>query len=361
MTIEMLSYDGVDTYGLDKPVYILDDLKVKAGCQAVVQQLINERYLPMAIERKMELVGAWLFPPFERPNKPADIVYLWRFDTLRAWWASRFTEETDARLPEFWKNAEQYLVSRSRRVGRTPALMPDAGPRQATIRDIVPPAPGIRHIAIVEPLLALSPAEQTLWVTAAKSLHGFDGVTMSEAGFHVEFSYFPGQMTWDVMAGPGEPITEQRLLARLPGPAVMTQLVTIGETVDMASRYPIGPLEEKRTILFRIGDVSEAQRDLLESTLMEFARHLQGLRTWSLSRLSAVKGNVRWTHCWEQEFTEHRVVTDDYLYHPYHWTIADRFFGPEATEKTVYEFVHTMRACDSSLLSQLSALQQRKQ
>jgi hypothetical protein len=351
MTIETLTYGGSDPYGLDKPVYILDDLKVRAGCQAIMQQLINERYLPMAIERKMELAGTWLFPPFERPHKPADIVYLWRFDTLRAWWAARFIEETDVRLPKFWKEAERYLISRSRRVGRTPALMTGTGTDQSTIRNIVPPAPGTRHIAVVQPLSPLSPSEQVLWVTAANSLHGFDGVTMSEAGFHVEFSYFPGQMTWDIVAN--ESITEQRMLARLPGPSVMNQLVTIGETIDMAARHPVGRLEEKRTILFRIGDVSEAQRDLLESTLMDFARHLEGLRTWSLSRLSAVKGDVRWTHCWEQEFAEHRVVSDDYLYHPFHWTIADRFFGPEGPEKTVYEFVHTMRACENSMLTQL--------
>jgi hypothetical protein len=314
---------------------------------------MSEQYLPLARERRMELAGIWLFPPFERHRKPADIVYLWRFDSLAAWWAARFTEETDVRLPVFWKQADELLVGRSRRIGRTPALMTGTEADQSTIQALVPPPPGARHIAVVQPLLELSASDQERWVAAAEAMSGV-GIKLSKAGFHVEFSFLPGQMTWDILTGPGTPITAERLLAALPGKAVMTEFVTLGVTVDMAMRQPVGPLEEKRTILFRIGDVTETQRALLETTLMEFARQLEGLRTWSLSRLARVQGSVPWTHCWEQEFAEHRVVSDDYLHHPYHWTIADRFFGPEGTEKTVHEFVHTMRACTSSFLTIIS-------
>ena len=69
-----------------------------------------------------------------------------------------------------------------------------------------------------------------------------------------------------------------------------------------------------------------------------------------------VTGSVAWTHCYEQEFNDHHVVTHDYLEHPFHWAVADRFFGPEGPEKTVYEFVHTIRACDRSLLMDMSDL-----
>ena len=68
MELETVSYTDDDRYGLAKPVYILDDLKVKPGRQAALQQLMTDDYLPLARERGMELAGLWLFPPFERFN-----------------------------------------------------------------------------------------------------------------------------------------------------------------------------------------------------------------------------------------------------------------------------------------------------
>lgn len=39
-----------------------------------VYGLMEEHYLPLARERKMELSGVWFFPPFEIDDQPADIV-----------------------------------------------------------------------------------------------------------------------------------------------------------------------------------------------------------------------------------------------------------------------------------------------
>ena len=283
-----------------------------------------------------------------------DIVYLWRFESLEAWWAARISEETDARLPAFWKRAEALLISRTRRLGRTPSLMTGVEADQTCIKALVSPLPGARRIAVVKPSVELSLDDQQRWVAAAEAIVGLDGVKLSRAGFHVEFSFLPGQMTWDIVATPETAITPERLLAALPGEATVSEFVTLDAAFDLGMRDPVGPLAEKRTIFFRAGDLPEAELTLLEETLSEWTRQLDGLRTWSLARVLSATGEVAWTHCWEQEFDDHRVVTTDYLQHPYHWTIADRLFGPEGPEKSVHEFVHTMRACDRSMLTQMS-------
>lgn len=349
MAVEQLHYTPDDPFGLHHPVHILDDIRVQPGQQAAFHRLMEDHYLSLARERKMELAGVWFFPPFETADRPTDIVYLWRYATLKDWWDARISEENDARLPAFWARAADLVQTRTRRLGRAPALMLGTEPDRASLR-LLPALDGTRRIAFVRPRDPLTPADEAAWVAAAGALAGEHGVRVSRAGFHVEFSFLPGHMTWDLVSEPGQPIPRETLLSALPGPAEIVEWVELEAPIDFGKREPIGPVRQKRTILLRIGDaVSEAHREELEDVLRGWVRQLEGLRAWSLSRIAGSEGSLAWTHCFEQEFVDLSVITKDYLEHPYHWAIADRYFGPEGQEKAVYEFVHTIRATDASM------------
>lgn len=62
-------------------------------------------------------------------------------------------------------------------------------------------------------------------------------------------------------------------------------------------------------------------------------------------------GPVAWTHVWEQEFRELSDVTGQYLGHPAHWAVVDRWFDPECPEVVVRDRVcHTFCAADRAVI-----------
>lgn len=355
MEPDLLTYAAGDKFGKDKPVYVLDDIKVKPGAQQAMLALMEERYLPLAREREMDLVGVFAFPPFERADAPANLVYLWRFSSLQRWWQIRAIEENDARLPAFWRDAAPLIIERSRKLGRPPQLMTGLTPDRARIKPFGLPPSGSRHIAFVKPAAPVAKEAEQSWCNAAAALAREPGIHYSRAGFHIDFSFHPGHMTWDIVTDAGLPLTPERLRAALPGAADIIEFATLGTPVFAHLRAPVGPLSEKRTIFFRAdAGLSAAALSNLESTLDELGRQVEGVHTWCLTPLLHLEGSVQWTHCFEQEFTSHEVVTTDYLFHPHHWTIADRLFGPEGPEKAVHEFVHTIRELDGSMFAEIA-------
>ncbi|NKS99381.1 hypothetical protein GS498_25405 [Rhodococcus hoagii] len=66
-----------------------------------------------------------------------------------------------------------------------------------------------------------------------------------------------------------------------------------------------------------------------------------------------IHGPVSWTHVWEQEFREVGDVTGQYLDHPVHWAVVDRWFDPECPEVVVRDPVcHTFCAVDRVVIGQ---------
>jgi hypothetical protein len=354
----MSQYDTADPFGQDQPIYIIDDIRVRPGCRDTVQALLKSDYMPLAIERGVELVGLWLFPPFEQADVPADILCMWKASSLQVWWGTRGHAEREGRLTAFWEKLEPYILSRSQRLGRPPEMMTDVDADRTDIATSELPVAGSRRIAIVKPARDLTDADQAEWIAAAAALGRQSDIQASEAGFHTELSFLPGQMTWDIVATPGTDISEDRLLTQLPGPAEISDFVTLGAPLDLGIRRPVEPVVMKRTVLLRVKDhVADDAHRALEEALGELARRIEGIRAWSVSKVIAHRGEVAWTHCFEQEFSDHMTLFGAYLNNPYHWAVTDRFFAPEATEKIAEEFSHTMRPATASYLSEIGDFQ----
>ncbi|PTR22136.1 stress responsive alpha/beta barrel protein [Rhodococcus sp. OK519] len=107
-----------------------------------------------------------------------------------------------------------------------------------------------------------------------------------------------------------------------------------------------------RTLLLRVHPTADDDAiDRFERDLLSMPKHISSIRAWRLSRVLESTGPVEWTHVWEQEFTGHSAVTGQYLDHPVHWAVVDRWFDPECIEVVVRDRVcHTFCELENSVL-----------
>ena len=81
-------------------------------------------------------------------------------------------------------------------------------------------------------------------------------------------------------------------------------------------------------------------------------RHISSICAWRLSRVDAAIGHTPWTHVWEQEFTDLGSLQTQYLDHPIHWAVVDRWFDPECPEAVVHDRIcHTFGNLTERLLT----------
>ncbi len=101
---------------------------------------------------------------------------------------------------------------------------------------------------------------------------------------------------------------------------------------------PESPESVYRTLLLAVAPETPAEVvAAFESDLLLMPRYVRTIRTCQLSRPTRTVGASRWTHVFEQEFTDEAGLMGAYLMHPIHWARVDRWFDPECPEFIVRE------------------------
>src|SRR5690606_11263263 len=312
--------------------------------QAVLQ-LLTGAYAEHARTRGLVLKQTIALPPFEQPGTPSQLILIWEYPSLNALWQAR-AAESDTALAELWQQIDAMSLRRTRRLGRPePMAGCERAPEEPAPIDEADNAQ--RWILFVQPVAALDSAARAQWVTAAQAL---PGALRSQAGFHQDYSFLPDQMTWEVTlpaaVGPAE------LLTALPGAAQLTDAVELGVTLGSGVRDALLS-GTKRTILLGADSALSGERlALLEHVLAETPHYITALRNWRLSRVARSHGTTAWTHCIEQEVFDANVFLTDYLNHPFHWAVVDRFFHTEAPELSAHAFLHTLYPIERSALAE---------
>jgi hypothetical protein len=91
-----------------------------------------------------------------------------------------------------------------------------------------------------------------------------------------------------------------------------------------------------RTLLLRVQpDADEEAVTRFEHELSSMPQYVSTIRAWQLSRAVEPVGDTRWTHVFEQEFSDAEGLLGPYLMHPIHWAVVDRWFDPETTDVIV--------------------------
>ena len=89
-----------------------------------------------------------------------------------------------------------------------------------------------------------------------------------------------------------------------------------------------------------------------EADLLLMPRYVHTITACRLSRPERTMGASRWTHVFEQQFTDEQGLMGPYLMHPIHWGRVDRWFDPECPEYIVRERVcHSFCLADEAILT----------
>ncbi|WP_378483187.1 Dabb family protein [Rhodococcus gannanensis] len=95
-----------------------------------------------------------------------------------------------------------------------------------------------------------------------------------------------------------------------------------------------------RALLLRVEDAaSPALVERFERELLQMPQHVRSMTSWQLSRVQTATGASRWTHVWEQTFTDLDGLLGEYMAHPVHWGLVDRWFDPECPDQIVKDRV----------------------
>lgn len=108
-----------------------------------------------------------------------------------------------------------------------------------------------------------------------------------------------------------------------------------------------------RALLLRVSPgAAQATVAHFEHELSTMPRHVRTIRAWQLSRVDDAIGTTRWTHVFEQEFSDVDGLMGPYLMHPIHWAVVDRWFDPECPDVIVRDRVcHSFCAITEPILS----------
>jgi hypothetical protein len=75
-------------------------------------------------------------------------------------------------------------------------------------------------------------------------------------------------------------------------------------------------------------------------------------REAAAQRAAGERSSSGWTHVWAQEFASLDGLQTDYMVHPYHWAVVDRWFDPESPERVVAPgFAHVFCVVPRSVLA----------
>lgn len=88
-----------------------------------------------------------------------------------------------------------------------------------------------------------------------------------------------------------------------------------------------------------------------EAETLQMPDYIPTMLAWQLSRVDTAIGDSKYTHVWEQEFTDASAVTGPYLFHPIHWAQVDAWFDPECPQCIIRERVcHSFCELDGRIL-----------
>ncbi|ALG83660.1 Dabb family protein [Gordonia phthalatica] len=93
-----------------------------------------------------------------------------------------------------------------------------------------------------------------------------------------------------------------------------------------------------RTLLLGVrDDADDAAIARFERDTLTMPEHLPSILWWRLSRVESAHGPTPFTHVWEQVFSDPEGLRGQYMRHPVHWGLVDRWFDPEVPEHITLE------------------------
>ena len=106
-----------------EPITILDELELRPGRLDDFLRAMDSRYRPGAEARGLRLIHTWVTPPVEVDGVPTTVVLVWQIDGVAGFWGMR-SQNGSPEVAAWWRDCEQFVVSRTRRYAVEAAAMP---------------------------------------------------------------------------------------------------------------------------------------------------------------------------------------------------------------------------------------------
>jgi len=97
-------------------VFIEDRIQVPSGRLGELRALLGARYRTGAEARGLTLVGSWIAPPAELPDRDSELLLLWSLPDLAAFWSMRGAAAADPAVAALWSEIDAIAVRRERRL-----------------------------------------------------------------------------------------------------------------------------------------------------------------------------------------------------------------------------------------------------
>lgn len=309
------------------PIHILDEIEFAPGQRAAFVAALAKRYQPQAEALGLRLRSLFFDPPVDAAGVASRALIDWELDGVAAFWSWRARGAMNPDLAAFWSDAASWIARRTRRYAS------EAGTHAAAELEPVAPA---REAGSAQPasgaprsvcLLHLRPeVGEADRAQLERALAGAAGHGVSSLGRNLPGTIHGGDYTFDVVGAPAT-----ALFAGLAAP--LRELVA--ECDEVALEPIAGGVREpgiangiKRTLLLRVvPEAAPAAISAFERALLAMPEHIGAIRNWRLSRAHGSRNG--WTHAWEQDFAELSGLSDDYMNHPFHWSVVDGWFHAE--------------------------------
>lgn len=101
----------------EETIYVMDCIEPRPGRGKEVFHYYMEHYVPVAHERGLTLLHKWVSPPVWLEGDQANRCYfIWSVKGVEAYWSVEAQARWDASTPDFWRELEPMIQSRTRRV-----------------------------------------------------------------------------------------------------------------------------------------------------------------------------------------------------------------------------------------------------
>lgn len=324
-------------------IIVQDRMTVTAANLGPLRELIAQHYRPEAAARGLEWIGDSVSPPLALSGNPLTLYIRWKLDHVGLFWQARAMSATPS-VTAFWDRVDEITLSRERQY-LTPGDNVLAQPEPVANVLVIPEF--WRETA----QLFLRNGEDAsgrarlheVFAAARSEISGLIDVSFAE-NYTADFG--GGHFTLDLMYGSESEAVNARagswwqsiVLPVLD--ETCEQVSALGlRTIGAGTREPSLASPIKRTALFRsLPNVGEETLEKFAMDTLEMPAFIASIKNWRLSEAISLDWDTTpspWTYVWEQEFENLDGLNIDYMIHPHHWALVDRWFDIESGDQIV--------------------------
>ncbi|WP_328355255.1 Dabb family protein [Mycobacterium sp. NBC_00419] len=311
-------------------VFVIDRVVTAPGCARAFIDAYLSGYVPGARDRGMDLRDVMVSPPMLSDDRTNVVTITWALPSPQAWWQMTWRARPDPAVARWWQDISHLVDERSRSVA---SRAEDLGDAETTVA--LPDSPGTERVGVTRLLDVVESERERVLAMLRQAAEASDSqralvqptLTGSRNGGDILVHLrFRDHTDWTECGF--DDVLRDEAITNVNG-------VTYRGTPRRRGSGTV-----YRTLLLRVpAEVSTEDVTAFEQELAMMPRCVPTIQAWQLSKVDEAIGTTRWTHVFEQEFTDVDGLMGPYLMHPVHWAVVDRWFDPETTDMIVRDRV----------------------